>query len=201
MLEKPKLDDDKLSAHLQRVYDLTLARLEFLPLGADCNTAVYRAIADSGTPYFVRLRQGTFDKASVTLSHFFGEHGLRHIITPLMTKTGGLWSPLETFTVVLYPFITGQSGYAVSLTEENWREFGRTLKRLHTLAIPSVFTRQLRQETYDAGARDAVKTFLTQLEPDAFDDALARKTASFMRDNRTELWTGTILFLHLKSAT
>ncbi len=38
--------------------------VEFLPIGADVNTAVYKAIA-GGTDYFVKLRSGDFNDLTI----------------------------------------------------------------------------------------------------------------------------------------
>src|SRR5262245_25509715 len=67
ILEKPDLQDEKLIACLQDAYGLHAEYITFLPLGADVNTAVYRAVADDTTAYFVKLRRGTFGEMSVAL--------------------------------------------------------------------------------------------------------------------------------------
>jgi spectinomycin phosphotransferase len=56
MLEKPDLQDDRIITCLNDEFGLHVAQLAFLPLGADRNTAVYRGLAEDGTPYFVKLR-------------------------------------------------------------------------------------------------------------------------------------------------
>lgn len=43
-------------------YGMPAANLDFLPLGADANTAVYRAVTGQGTLCFVKLRSGSFDE-------------------------------------------------------------------------------------------------------------------------------------------
>lgn len=58
MLEKPALEDQDIIACLRREYGLSVKEITFLPLGADLNTAVYRAVTDKKTPYFVKLRRG-----------------------------------------------------------------------------------------------------------------------------------------------
>src|SRR5262245_58933397 len=101
MLEKPDLRDETLIACLRDAYDLVVVQIAFLPLGADSNSASYRAVADDRTPYFVKLRRGNFDQTSVELPRFLSDQGITHIIPPLATKTGQLWATLEAFTVIL----------------------------------------------------------------------------------------------------
>src|SRR3990172_9193385 len=104
MLEKPDLHDEKIIACLQDEYGLPVVQVAFLPLGADLNTAVYRAVADDETPYFVKLRWGVFDEITVALPRFLSGQGIAQIIAPLTTQTGQLWANLDAFKLILYPF-------------------------------------------------------------------------------------------------
>ena len=58
MLERPDLQDERIVACLQKEFGVPVAQVAFLPLGADLNTAVYRVVAEDGTPYFLKLRSG-----------------------------------------------------------------------------------------------------------------------------------------------
>jgi spectinomycin phosphotransferase len=185
MPENPSLQ--RLLAGLQRAYNADIVQLTFLPLGADPDTAVYHAVTCDGEPYFVKLKRGVFDEASVTLPGYLSDHGVAHIITPVPTRTGQLWTSLEDVAVTMYPFVMGKSGYALSLTEQNWRDLGIALKRLHTLEVPPPLLRHLRRETYDAGAREKVTEFLRRLGDAEFGDPVARRLAAFMHDKRAEV--------------
>src|SRR5689334_12660280 len=110
MLEKPNLADAELSNYLEAAYDLQITELNFLPLGADINTAVYRAEAVDGLHYFVKLRKANFDQASVALPSLLHEQGANWVIAPFHTTTGQLWGQLDSFTVILYPYIFGEDG-------------------------------------------------------------------------------------------
>jgi len=187
MLEKPDLQDEKIFACLQDEYGLLVVQAAFLPLGADLNTAVYRAVADDETPYFVKLRRGVFDEIAVALPKFLNDQGIGHIIPPLATKTGQLWASLDAFKLILYPFVEGRDAYEVNLSDRHWGEFGTALKRIHTAVVPLTLTRRLQQETYSPQWRESVKTFLERVEADAFDDPVAVKLAAFLRARRDEL--------------
>jgi spectinomycin phosphotransferase len=119
MLEKPNLPDKKLVTCLHEAYGLKITQLTFLPLGADVNTAVYRA--DEGkTAYFVKLRRAAFDETSVTIPHFLSELGIHQIIAPIATRSLQLWTNVDSFTVILYPFVIGRDGFAAELSDQQW---------------------------------------------------------------------------------
>lgn len=187
MPEKPD-HEQRLLACLQRAYTPDIVQLTFLPLGADPDTAVYQAVTRDGDQYFVKLRRGVFDEASVTLPRYLSDHGVAPIITPIPTRTGGLWTSLEDFTVTMYPFVEGKSGYAVPLTEQNWHDLGIALQRLHTLAVPPLLLRRLRRETYDAGAREKVTACLRRLGDTGFGDPVATRLVAFMKGKRAEVF-------------
>ncbi|MBU0703395.1 MAG: aminoglycoside phosphotransferase family protein [Chloroflexi bacterium] len=187
MLEKPDLQDEKIIACLLDEYGLNVVQVAFLPVGADQNTAVYRAVADDETPYFVKLRRGVFDETSVALPQFLNDWGIAQIIAPLTTKTGQLWANLDAFKVILYPFVEGRNGYEVELTDRHWVSFGIALKRIHTAVVPPALIKRIRRETYSPQWREIVRMFLERVDDDAFDNPVAVKLATFLKVKRDEI--------------
>lgn len=180
MLEKPDLQDEKIIASLQDEYGLRVVQVVFLPLGADRNTAVYRAVSEDGTRYFVKLRHGVFDGATVALTRFLSDQGIVHIIAPLATKAGDLCASLEAFELVLYPFIEGHSGYEVDLSDRQWRDLGRALRSIHSTRVPEALGSRIQGETYSPRWREIVKTFLARLDGAAPADPVAAELAAFL---------------------
>ncbi len=187
MLEKPDLQDAKIIACLQDEYGLRVAHLVFLPFGADLNTAVYRAVAEDETSYFVKLRGGVFDETAVALPKFLSDQGIAQIIAPLATQTGQLWANLAPFKLILYPFVEGRNGYEIDLADRHWREFGAALKRIHSAVVPPVLLRRIQRETYPPQGREIVKSFLARIEVEVFGDPVAAKTAAFLRVKRDQV--------------
>lgn len=187
MLEKPELQDEKVITCLQDEYGLAVAQLTFLPIGADPNTAVYRAVSADETAYFVKLRRGAFDETSVTLPKFLSDQGIAAIIPPLATQMGQLWANLDAFTLILYPFVAGRNGYEVDLTDQHWVTFGAAVKRLHSAPLPPALLQQIQPETYSPHGRETIKMFLDRLDEDTFVDAVAVKLAAFLQTKRDEI--------------
>jgi len=187
MLVKPDLQDDRVIACLQDEYGLHVVQVAFLPVGADLNTAAYRAVTDNETPYFVKLRRGVFDEIAVTLPKFLSDQGIAQIIAPLATQTGQLWASLDAFKLILYPFVEGHNGYEADLSDRAWGEFGAALKSIHTAVVPPALIRRIPQETYSPRGREIVKTFLGRVEEDAFDDPVAAELAAFLKASRDEI--------------
>lgn len=166
---------------------MCIAQLVFLPLGADVNTAVYRAVADQGMAYFVKLRRSNFDEIAVTLPKFLSDQGIGQIIAPLATSAGRLWASLDGFRVILYPFVEGHNGYEVDLSDSHWVELGATLRRIHTAAMPSALTRCIPQEAYSPRWREMVRSFLQCIGNATYGDDAAAKLAEFLKARHAEI--------------
>jgi spectinomycin phosphotransferase len=156
MLEKPDLQDQLIISRLQDEYGLQVNRLTFLPLGADVNTAVFRVVTDGETAYFLKLRKGDFDEITVAVPQFLKAQGIQSIIAPLETRAQQPWASLDAFKMILYPFIEGQNGYAVALSDHQWLDFGAALKGIHTAQVPPALTRLIPRETYSPRWREMV---------------------------------------------
>jgi spectinomycin phosphotransferase len=118
MLEKPDLQDSRIISRLQDEFGLHVHYLVFLPLGADVNTAVYRVVTGDETAYFLKLRKGDFDEISMAVPQFLKAQGIRSIIAPLETRARRHWASLDAFKMILYPFIEGQNGYEIALSDQ-----------------------------------------------------------------------------------
>ena len=184
MLEKPDIQDENIVACLQAEYGLRITQIAFLPLGGNLCTAVYRAVAEDGTPYFCKLRCSEFEEISVELPRFLSEQGIDQIIPPLPSKTGRLWAQLDAFHVILYPFVEGTSGFEHKLTEHQWANFGAALQRIHTLSLPPVLSRKMGRETYSPESREICREVLQRLESDSFDDPIMAGLAAFLLPKR-----------------
>jgi len=188
MLEKPDLQDDKISACVQVEYRLRVTAIAFLPLGADLNTAVYRVTGDDGTAYFLKLRSGVFDETSVALPKFLGDQAIPHILAPLTTTSRQLWVDLADFKMILYPFIEGRNGYEVDLSDRHWIEIGAVLKRIHSVTLPSALSNRIQHETFSPRWREIVKTFMGRIETEVYADPVAAQLAAFLQGKRTEVF-------------
>lgn len=184
MLEKPDLSDEAIISCLQAEYGMQMVDIAFLPVGGDLSTAVYCAVADDATPYFCKLRRDVFDEISVEIPKYLSEQGIAQIIPPFTTKTGELWAKLDTFRLVLYPFVEGTSGYEVELSERQWADFGAALKRAHSAFIPSVLRRKIRQESYSPEWRERCRHVIYRLDRETFNDPITVDMAVFLSPKR-----------------
>ena len=187
MLEKPDIPDGLIASRLQLEYGLQAVQIQFLPLGADINTAAYRLVASAETTYFLKLRKGSFDEISVTLPKCLSSQGIKAIIAPVETRAGQLWGSLEPYKMILYPFIQGKNGYEVRPSDQQWLDFGAALKQVHAAQIPAELRKHIPRESYSPRWRKMVLDFQTQVEKAKYSDPVAVNLARFMRFRRAEI--------------
>lgn len=110
--------NDLILAQLQQQYGLVIVELTLLPLGADPNATIYRAVAADSALYFVKLKRGAFDPLAPMVATFLREQGMNSIIAPRVTLTGQQWATLEdSLTLLVYPFIEGHNGYEQDVSD------------------------------------------------------------------------------------
>jgi len=184
MLEPPDIATDTLSACLRNTYGLHITDITFLPLGADVNTAVYRAVADDATPYFLKLRSGGLEEAAVTLPRLLRAQGIQQVITPVETCAGKLWTVVDGFIMTLFPFVVGQDGYERRLTDQQWVELGTVLRALHSMDLPVALMETIPREEFAPHFRDLVRLFQQQAGTVTFADPIAAQMATVMQEQR-----------------
>jgi spectinomycin phosphotransferase len=187
MLTKPDLKDKEIVKCLQDFYGLDVKVISFLPIGADFNTAVYRITTSSKKEYFLKLRSGEFFEASVSVPKYFSDMGIKQVISPLVSQTGQLWASLESFKAILYPYVEGYNGVEVKLSDQQWIEFGATMKKLHSTNIPNSIINNVPRETFSSKWRETVKAFLMRIENEVFEEPVAVKMALFLKSKSSEI--------------
>ncbi len=184
MLTPPPISSASILACLRDDFGLEAVRVEFLPLGADLHTAVYRAETQDGRAWFVKLRSGDFEETSVRLPLYLAEKGVPHILAPLTTKSGLPWAGLDDYKVMLYPFIAGVDGYQAALSPAGWREFGASLRRIHDLRLPPALQSRIPCESYTSSAGATIRAYLQRIETEIYTDPTAARAAALLRKQR-----------------
>ena len=187
MLDKPELPDETLLTCLQAAFNPAITQVEFLPLGADNNTAVYRARELDGGSFFVRLRSGGFDPFSLSLLNYLKDQGVEPVIAPLLARDGRLWTDLDPYTVMLYPYIEGQNIYETSLPDPLWPAFGQALQRLHSISLPTEMAMRIREEQFEDSYRLSLRASLDQAGQAAHPDPIAARCAALLRQRTAEI--------------
>lgn len=148
MREQPKIPVEHLRACLQEQYGLASVTLEFLSLGLDYNAGVYRVVSEQGTAYLLKVTSRPLYEPGCLVPRYLNDQGITSVVAPVPTRSGALWTRVEDWTVIVYPFIDGETSWT-GMTDEQWKEVGTIFQQIHQVMLPPEGFSSLRKETFD----------------------------------------------------
>jgi spectinomycin phosphotransferase len=175
MPEPPNIPVDALRACLRDQYDLPALTLEFLPRGYDYHAGVYRVVSEDGTVYLLKVTSRPLYKPACLVPRYLHDQGITAVVAPLSTTSGALWTHLTEWTVMVYPFVDGNTSLT-GMTDDHWQETGRIFRLIQHAHLPPGGFPPLHRESFDpTGYLRWVRAFETQhLQAPDGDDHVAR---------------------------
>ena len=162
MREQPKIPEESLRACLQDQYGIYPVTLEFLPVGLDYQAGVYRVVSEQGIVYLLKVTSRPLYKPQCLVPRYLHDQGVTSVVAPVATRNHTLWTKAEDWTVIVYPFIDGDTSWT-GMTDGQWKETGTIFQRIHSVMLPSFGFESLRKETFDpAEYARWVRAFETQ---------------------------------------
>lgn len=148
MREPPKLVQARLIACLQESYALTPKSIEYLPLGHDFNAGVYRVTNQDGTPYLVKVNARPLYEPACRIPYYLYNQGITSVIAPIPTLQNELWTRLDQWTVIVYPFVQGDTSLT-GMTSAQWAQVGAIFHQIHITPLLGDTVESLKRETFD----------------------------------------------------
>jgi spectinomycin phosphotransferase len=189
MLTPPDISADAITSQVRDAWGMVIARVDFLPIGADVDAAVYRLDSADGRAHFLKLRRARFDEIAVAAPAFLHEHGAPAVMAPLPTANGALWTSGHGFNWILYPFFDGPNGFGRPLSDAQWFALGKSLRAVHSAVLPVALAARIPRDGYSPRWRDMVTAFSEQVERERFTDPIAEQLAMGWRAKRQEIAT------------
>nr|AIA16543.1 Phosphotransferase enzyme family [uncultured bacterium] len=183
MLVKQPISEKLIIDCLNTNYNIKVIRLTFLPLGADMNASVYKVEAHDQSSYFVKIKLGSHHDIGIAVVGLLHDAGIQQIIPPVKTTHSQPTQYIDDFTIIVYPFIEGQNGFSRPLTDEQWLTFGKVLRQVHEIDVPSSIQQEVRREAYSPKWREIVRSLYTHIEAEPIGDEIALQLLAFMREN------------------
>ncbi len=135
MHKSPKIPEERLQARLQDQYNLIPITLEFLPMGLDYNAGVYRVVSQQDIPYLLKATSRPLYEPRCLIPRYLNDEGITSVVAPIPTTTGTLWTHLDQWTIIIYPFIEGETTWT-GMTDEQWLEVGTIFRQIHRVKLP-----------------------------------------------------------------
>lgn len=186
MLEKPKLADQTIIDLLHHGYGVRAITLEFLPIGNDSSAWVYRVETQS-TAYFLKVRNRKYSKHAFLVPRFLNHNGITRVVAPLPTLDDDVWHQTANFVLILYPYILGEIGMSIGLSNDQWQIFGKTLKRVHSVNLSAELLQQIPKETFVSRWQNIVNRLQTKITDGGYDDQYQEELAAFWKAKQAEI--------------
>ena len=183
----PDIDEEEIKFVLRETYGIRAKTLEFMALGADLNTAVFRVVSDEQKIFFLKLRKNDFRSESVEIPAYLFKRGMKQVIPVISTRSGKLWTEFPPYVMILYPFIEGKDGFETNMTEKQWVEFGSVLKRFHCSKFSEAKTKNIQYEDYAPRWRNSVLSFLNRFSEETFHDPISYETSEILNGKYIEI--------------
>jgi spectinomycin phosphotransferase len=88
---------------------------------------------------------------------------------------------------MLYPFLVGTDVWQIPLSAAQWIAFGKTMKAIHTTALPASLAARVPREDYAPRCRDIVRHYSQEVAQRTYDDRIAEEFAAFWRARQDEI--------------
>jgi spectinomycin phosphotransferase len=165
MRDEPDISHEALRSCLREQYGLDVTSIFFVPLGLDTNAGIFRVESDTAATDAMKIKRGAFYPSSCLVPRYLYDEGITSIVAPVPTKNGALWTKAEGWTVIVYPYIEGQSGWT-GITDHHWTEAGRVFKQVHSVSPPEPPPEGIRTESFNppyVRMVDRIETALTDV--------------------------------------
>lgn len=184
---KQAISDKHIIDCLNTDYGIKVAKLTFLPLGADLNASVYKAETHDQSSYFIKLKRGRHHDISATIIALLHDAGIQHIIPPIKTTHGKSIQHIDDVTLIVSPFVEGQDGFNRDLTDDQWITLGKAMKQIHEIDVPLSIKHMIRREDYSPKWREAVRFLYAHIESKPSGDEIALQLMAFMKTHSVKI--------------
>ena len=181
--DDPNLDPAALAAAVSANYDLGITSTTFLPLGFDMAAAVFRVDAADGATYFLKTHTGPVHAPGLRVARALSEAGITPVVAAIPTYSGRLWCRLGDRTVILYPYIVGDSAMDAGMSSAQWTAFGRTLRAVHDHPLAERLRAELPVEAFDLPSASQVREMSGLTTATLFDSPAAADLARLWSRN------------------
>jgi spectinomycin phosphotransferase len=148
MREPPNIGEERLRAYLQNHYDVVPGVLEFLAVGHDYDAGVYHVVSLQDRAYLLKVTSRLLYEPSCLVPAYLRNQGITSVVAPVPTTSGALWTKLGEWTMILYPWVNGESSLT-GMTTAQWKEVGSIFRRIHQAGLPASGIESLRKERFD----------------------------------------------------
>lgn len=173
---------------IEKEYGILILNIEQLNIGFDGNTMVYKLFSFDGKTYFLKIRSKVFCESSLNIPFWISNnYGVKNLINPIETIDKKLYVKKSSQYFILLPYINGKSGWNKKLTKEQFIDFGKFMKTLHSIKCPEEYLNSMQIEKYNQKYGEMVKRYLSNLNGQIYSDAIILEFFNILEINKNAI--------------
>jgi spectinomycin phosphotransferase len=178
-----------LAAALRSGYGIEAEAIEPSERGKDFAASVFVVFSGGHSPsHIVKVRPaGAGRDTAAAVARHLADAGVPGVVAPIRTLAGAASDESERFSLTVYPYIDGQIGIEMQLSDASWRALGRFARRLHETVLPEDLASILRRESYEPPDFQRVPIVDAAVVAWTAGDAVSRRVVELWREQRDEI--------------
>jgi spectinomycin phosphotransferase len=173
---------------IHKEYGFSIANIEKLNSGFDANTMVFKVSSTEQKEYFLKIRSKYFTESCINVPFWLSKKaGLANIIDPLETMDKKLYVKTSSSYIMMYPYINGKSGWDVSLTKEQFIDYGRFMYKLHSVNLPNDCLKTIPMDKYNRKHIETVKKYLKNHKRRLSNDSVIMDFSTALETNQSAI--------------
>ena len=183
-----ELNTNNIQKIIHKEYGFSIANIEKLNSGFDANTMVFKVSSTEQKEYFIKIRSRYFSESCINVPFWLSkEAGLANIIEPIETMDKKLYVKKSSSYIMMYPYINGKSGWNVTLTKEQFIEFGRFMYKLHSVKPPNDYLKTIPMDKYNRKHIETVKKYLKNHKSPLHNDSIIMDFSTALETNQSAI--------------
>ena len=189
MFVDPGLDPLLLARVVRDGWAVEVTDVVFIP-SLDMRAASYEARGPAGR-WFLKVRLGsgaTPIDGPLAVARGLVDRGIANVVGPLATRRGALFERVDDErSCELYPFVDGRPAMRASMTADQWRTFGRTLRAVHDCPLDPRILERVPEERLDLPFEAGVRAALAAAEAGVATSPSQRRLVEILNERRPRI--------------
>jgi spectinomycin phosphotransferase len=176
-------------AALRSDYGIEATAMQPTDRGKDFAARVLRVRAGGRKPrYIVKVRAADAPRdVPAAVARYLAETGVPGVVAPIPSRSGAVSVRTENVSLTVYPFIDGQIGIEMHMSDDSWRRLGSFARRLHATVFPPELAAIVPRETYRPNEIDLIARIDGADRRSRRRDATARTVGELWRGRREDI--------------
>jgi spectinomycin phosphotransferase len=146
------------------------------------------SVGDREPRYVVKVRSAAAPRGiAAAVASYLAHADVPGVVAPIPSLAGAVSAETDDASITVYPFVDGQGGIDMQMSDGSWRALGSFARRLHATALPPELRSLVPHETYRPPEIDTIRLVDGAIDETGGRDAIADAVVELWRSHREEI--------------